>query len=213
MALALAVVLVTAGCGWTWSGGAPGSAIRAADPAAADGTGTGAAPQTADIPAPPSTAVPTPTVSAAHVARFAAGVADEASGVAAATATPGAFFVVDDPTGTDGVAAVDGNGTLLARISVAGMSAGNARRSPPADTADDRDRRCRCANPAADGPDACTQGTSVTRSAATTSRSTGSPSRALPPPDGPVPADAWDYRYPMNRRTRKACWWIPTVRC
>ncbi len=195
MALALAVILVTAGCGWT-GGLESGSAIRAADPAATDGTGLGeTASETPDAPAPATSAVPTPTVSAAHVARLAAGVADEASGVAAATATPGAFFVVDDPTGTDGVVAVDGNGTLLARISVAGMSAGNAEALaagtcgtiPIADSDAPPTGDVRCLYAGDIGDQVGRKHITIYRFA--------EPGLS-PPPDGPVPADAWDYTYP-----------------
>lgn len=60
------------------------------------------------------------------VVPLAAGVADEVSGMAAATGAPGVYFLVDDATGTDTVVAVAADGALLARVGVAGMSADNA---------------------------------------------------------------------------------------
>ena len=196
VALALIVLLGAAGCGWTESA-ASGSAVRAADPASpAEGTGTGEpAPQTPTPPATAVTAAPTPTTADVHVQHFAPGVANEASGVAAATNDPNAFFVVDDPTGTAGVVAVDGNGTLLARISVDGMSAGNAEAlaagscgpTPIADSGEQPAGDARCLYAGDIGDQIGRDHVTIYRFA--------EPALS-PPPDGPVPADAWQYTYP-----------------
>ena len=53
-------------------------------------------------------------------------MSDEASGIAASTTRPGAYFLIDDGTGTDDVVAVGRDGRLIARIAVDGMSADNA---------------------------------------------------------------------------------------
>lgn len=194
VALALVVLLTAAGCSWTESA-ASGSAVRASfDPA--EGVGTGdAAPQSPATPTPVATANPTPTTSDVHLERFAPGGANEASGVAAATGSPGAYFVVDDPTGTDGVVAVDGNGTLLARISVDGMSAGNAE-ALAAGTCGSTPIADNGAPPAADAR--CLYagdiGDQIGRDHVTIYRF-AEPALSAPP-NRPVPADAWQYTYP-----------------
>ena len=72
------------------------------------------------------TALRRPPTLTPTVVQLAPGVSDEASGIAASTSTPGAYFLIDDGTGTDSVAAVGSDGALLARIAVDGLSAGNA---------------------------------------------------------------------------------------
>ncbi len=130
------------------------------------------------------------------IVQLAKGVSDEASGVAVSTRTPGAYFLVDDATGTNEIVAVDAKGALLARFPVAGMSAGNAEAlssgpcgttpspGPPAsdclyvgDIGDNAARRddiavYRMAEPDLPGASA-----------------TGSD-------DDPLPADEWRYTYP-----------------
>ena len=196
VALAVVVLLGAAGCSWTGSAEA-GSGVRASSDTAVpdEGAGSGDSAPTSATPTPSTSANPTPTTADVHAQRFAPGVANEASGVAAATGNPDAFFVVDDPTGVDGVVAVDGNGTLLARISVTGMSAGNAEAlaagpcgsTPIADSAEPPagDARCLYAGDIGDqiGRDRVT----IYRFAEPT---------LSPPPDGPVHADAWQYTYP-----------------
>lgn len=81
------------------------------------------------LPSSSITAQPTdPAVPATSIAivRLEPGVSDEASGIAASTGTPGAYFLIDDGTGTGDMAAIGSDGALLARIAVDGMSAGNA---------------------------------------------------------------------------------------
>lgn len=53
-------------------------------------------------------------------------IGTEASGLARSSTIPGGFWVVDDATGTDTVAAVDSRGRLLAQVTVGGMDAANA---------------------------------------------------------------------------------------
>ncbi len=125
------------------------------------------------------------------VVQLAPGVSDEASGVAVSTRTPGAYFLIDDATGTSEVVAVDAAGKLLGRIEVDGMSSDNAEAlssgrcgatplpGPPADTClyvgdigDNAERRddiavYRMVEPDVRAPDA-----------------------------GRVPADEWRYTYP-----------------
>ena len=195
VALALLALLVTAACGRTETV-ASGSAVRASsDPAApTDVTGAGEPAPPAPAPATTTNPTPTPTTRDVHVQRFAPGVANEASGVAAAS-SPGAFFVVDDPTGTDGVVAVDGNGTLLARIRVDGMSAGNAEAlaagtcgsTPIADSGAPPSADARCLYAGDIGDQIGRDHVTIYRFA----------EPALSPsPAGPVPADAWQYTYP-----------------
>lgn len=101
----------------TTSGPAPSApaTVPLSDPSAPDGTPTGV-----------GSAVPSNSAAAATTASLAPGVSDEASGIAAAGRTPGAWFLVDDATGTDSVVAVTADGTLIARVPVVGMSADNA---------------------------------------------------------------------------------------
>lgn len=196
VALALAALLGVTGCSWTGSAEA-GSAVRASsEPAVpADGAGGGDSALTSAIPAPSGAATPTPTTADVHAQRFAPGVANEASGVAAATGDPNAFFVVDDATGIDGVVAVDGNGMLLARISVDGMSAGNAEAlaagpcgsTPIADSGEPPAGDARCLYAGDIGDQVGRDHITIYRFA--------EPGLS-PPPDGPVPADAWQYTYP-----------------
>jgi hypothetical protein len=54
------------------------------------------------------------------------GVSDEASGIAASSTSPGLFFLIDDGTGTGDLAVVDARGSLVTRVRMAGMAAGNA---------------------------------------------------------------------------------------
>ena len=70
--------------------------------------------------------VPAPTFSVGDPVRLPSRIGTEASGLARSTTTPGLFFVVDDATGTDMVAAIDAAGKVVSRIRVDGMDAGNA---------------------------------------------------------------------------------------
>lgn len=55
-----------------------------------------------------------------------AGVANEASGITAATTAPGAYLLIDDGTGTGAVAAVGSDGRSIASIAIDSLSADNA---------------------------------------------------------------------------------------
>lgn len=193
--LLLGALLVAAGCSWTESpaSGSEVSDAPAASISAADGTESGAAAE--QSPASTAPPAPTPTNAGVHVGRFAPGVANEASGVASATGNPDAFFVVDDPTGTDGVVAVNANGSLLARIGVAGMSAGNAEAlaggtcgtTPIAVSGEQPAVGARCLYVGDLGDQIGRDHITIYRFAEPA---------LLPPPDEPVPADAWKYTYP-----------------
>ncbi len=111
------------------SASTPASSSRAAPTAPSTPTASSTATPGPAAAAPgTASATTTPATRAVSdsVAKLAEGVSDEASGVAVSTRTPGAFFLVDDAPGTGGIVAVDTDGTLLATIDVAGMSADNA---------------------------------------------------------------------------------------
>ena len=137
------------------------------------------------------------------ISRLAFEGSDEASGLAASVTTPGAFFLVDDATGTSEIVAVAADGTLLARIDVAGMSAGNAE-ALAAGPCGTTSVATGAALPA-EGP--CLYvgdiGDHVERPAIAVYR------LAEPPLDGsdatvPAPADAWRYTYPDDPRDAEA---------
>lgn len=149
-ALGLAALLLAAGC-TTANPDGPRSAVTAGTPTSGP---TGPAPAndsptagTPPVPTAPTTApitasitVPTtepttePTTAPTNqpppvtlrTVSLAPGVNDEASGVALSTTAPGLMFLVDDGTGTGGLAVVDEQGTLVTRVELAGMSAANA---------------------------------------------------------------------------------------
>ena len=177
---------------------APDSAAAGPD-SASTGEPTGSAATTAPTEAPtgsagiagtaPGPAAPTLTPT---VVALAPGVSDEASGIATSTGTPGAYFLIDDGTGTDSVAAVGSDGALLARIAVDGMSAGNAEALgygscgpsplPNGTTAD----TCLYVGDIGDNAESRSD-IAVYRFA--------EPDLSSPPAD-PVPADEWRYSYP-----------------
>ncbi|MGS0688585.1 hypothetical protein ACVBEQ_26120 [Nakamurella sp. GG22] len=142
---------------------------------------------------PPTAAASSGTSSAApdfveRTVQLGAGVADEASGIAAG---PGAFFLIGDETGTDTIVAVNGTGEVIADIVVDGMSADNAE----ALTAG------ACGSTPLPGPaaDTCLYvgdiGDNAARRDSIAVYRLAEPA-LNPPPADPVPADAWEYRYP-----------------
>ena len=152
--------------------------------------GSTAAPGPAPAPAP----APAEQVRTGSVVRLAPGRSDEASGIAAATGTPDAYFLVDDGTGTDGVVAVGSDGEIIATIVVQGVAAGNAEAlasgscgSGQAETClyigdigDNRERRAGIMVYRIDEPD------------------------LAPPPDAPLPSQAWPYAYPDGPHNAEA---------
>jgi hypothetical protein len=134
-ALGVAVLLLAAGC--TDPGaGAPGSGAATADASTSRGptpdgpASPGPTAQPASSAALPGSGRTRPTSTAPTVAlrtvELAPGVNDEASGIALSTTAPGLLFLIDDGTGTTGVAVVDEQGTLITRVELTGMSADNA---------------------------------------------------------------------------------------
>lgn len=144
---------------------------------------------------PPTAAASTTVTAAADFAertvQLGAGVADEASGIATASATPGVYFLVGDESGTDTIVAVNATGKVIADIAVDGMSAGNAEALTSG----------ACGNTPLPGPAAeiCFYVGDIGDNAAQRDSITvyrlAEPALD-PPPADPVPADAWDYRYP-----------------
>ena len=121
-----------------------------------------------------------------------AGTAPESSGIAAAT-SPGNFFVVDDGTGADQIAAVRSDGSLVAKIGVSGMSAGNAE-ALAAGPCGDRAGRCLYIGDVGDN--------GLQRDHITIYR-ISEPSLS-PAPKEPVPAAKWDYTYPDGQHDSEA---------
>ena len=115
----------TATSGPTTTSSEARSTVSAPSPAEPGSTAPSTAATTDGSPATSAPPVATPSV-ATTVVSLAPGVSDEASGIAEARGTPGAYFLVDDATGTDSVVAVGADGALIARIGVEGMSADNA---------------------------------------------------------------------------------------
>ena len=118
----------TSATGTFTTGASPRAPVSPAQPS---GPTSSAAPGQPTDPAPPAgrptsgSTPPAPTFGE-RVVQLAPGVSDEASGVAPATRTPGAYFLVDDASGTGDIVAVDTAGARLATVTVGGMSAGNA---------------------------------------------------------------------------------------
>lgn len=121
------------------------------------------------------------------------GVAPESSGIAASATMPGVFFVVDDATNTDEIVAVRSDGSLVARIGVAGMSARNAE-AVSAGPCGSRAGRCLYVGDIGDN-NAQRKSISVYRvdEPALTS-----------PPAAPLPADRWRYTYPDGPHNAEA---------
>lgn len=121
------------------------------------------------------------------------GVAPESSGIAASATMPRVFFVVDDATNTDEIVAVRSDGSLVARIGVAGMSARNAE-AVSAGPCGSRAGRCLYVGDIGDN-NAQRKSISVYRvdEPALTS-----------PPAAPLPADRWRYTYPDGPHNAEA---------
>ncbi len=117
--LIAAVLLSVAAAGCTSQAGSPGATTDAAHSAVQR------PPTTAPTAGSPTEAGAAQAVSL-QVRPLAPGVADEASGIAAASSRPGSYFLVDDESGAGELAVVDGEGTLVTRVIVDGMSADNA---------------------------------------------------------------------------------------
>jgi hypothetical protein len=116
----LAAAIALSACTSTESIGTTAGPTTSAVSSTTDGGGVAVPDNSAP---PPTPAAPTSTTT---VVQLAPGVSDEASGIAASIGTPGAFFVVDDGSRTTDIAAVAGDGSLIKRISVDNMSAGNS---------------------------------------------------------------------------------------
>jgi hypothetical protein len=200
----LASVILLAGC----------TAAGADNPAAGSVTTTPTGPSATDSAVPPA---PSPVTSAAAsssvdasepsaptvtvaVVKLQPGVSDEASGIAASTGTPGAYFLVDDGTDTDAVAAVGSDGALLARIAVDGMFAGNAEALSSG--------TCGSTPLPDDAPaDTCLYVGDIGDNAATRRDIAiyrfAEPELSTPPTD-PVAAEEWRYSYPDGAQNAEA---------
>jgi hypothetical protein len=204
----LAATAVLAGCTSAGAGSTIGpgqSATDSASTAVVQSSGSTESPvgapqsQGSTEPSPTQPAAAPPTLTPT-VVPLAPGVSDEASGIAASSSTPGAYFLIDDGTGTDSVAAVGTDGALLARIAVDGLSAGNAEAlssgtcgsSPlPDDTTGES-----CVYVGDIGDNATSRSDiAVYRFA--------EPDPSNPPTD-PVPADEWRYSYPDGAQNAEA---------
>lgn len=117
----MAALCLLAGC--TGAADPPGAGPSpSSDPTSAISRPTGSIPVT-DAPPNPAPAGPAVTL---RVVPLDAGVSDEASGIAVSSTDPDRFFLVDDGTGADDLAVVDDRGTLVTRVALTGMDAGNA---------------------------------------------------------------------------------------
>ncbi|SDO87363.1 hypothetical protein SAMN04515671_2191 [Nakamurella panacisegetis] len=106
---------------------------------------------------------------------------------------PDAYFVVDDGTGVHDIVAVRGNGSLIGRVEVQGMSAGNAE-ALSAGPCGDRGGRCFYVGDIGDN--------AVKRSRISVYRLDEPSLRPLPAT--PVAADRWDYVYPDGPHNAEA---------
>ena len=129
------------------------------------------------------------------------GVAPESSGIAASATVPGAFFVVDDGTGADEIDAVASDGSLLARLKIAGMSARNAE-ALSAGPCGSRPGRCLYIGDVGDN-DAKRRSITIYR--------VDEPSLSAPvsAPRAPLAADAWRYTYPDGPHNAEALVALP----
>ena len=134
-----------------------------------------------------------------RVVPLAPGVSDEASGIAAAATRPGAYFLVDDGTGTDDLAVVDEQGALLTRVVLDGMSASNAEAlsagpcgpMPLPDSAPPGNQAAGCLYVGDIGDNAQRRADVVVYRAAEPDVSAPDPGSRIT-----VPADEWRYTYP-----------------
>lgn len=181
---------------------APGSGVpdttgSAAPPSLSSSVPTATGTAAADSIAP---VVPTePTLTSVSVP-LTAGVADEASGIAASTTTPGAYYLIDDGTGTDAVVAVGSDREQIASIEVDGAPLDNAEAltagtcgSTPLPTGDPAGS-CLYIGDIGDN--------SERRDDITVIRF-AEPDLAAPPAE-PVPADEWRYTYPDGAHNAEA---------
>jgi hypothetical protein len=195
-ALVLGLLLLTASCT-----GSPGAvtAPPATTASASTAPRTTAAPSTAALI---TTTRSTPTTGSSGTATAAAsttpqgtavhdlpdGVAPEASGLARSAG--GLFYTVDDGTGTDELIALRPDGSLVARIRVAGMSTENAEALASAP---------------------CEQGTCLFVGDIGNRRDTVTIYR-IPEPAGPpwfADSKAWTYTYPDGRHNAEAMFVAP----
>lgn len=215
--LAMASVLLT-GC---TSAGSDLNPTSGKEPAATANAPTigGSSPSVSSSPGTSTTATGSATTSAGgtttaggtpsgpvplieSVVMLAPGTADEASGIAASNTVPDAYFLVDDGTGTEQLVAVAGDGQVIARIDVDGMSADNAEAlasgtcgSTPLPTPDSSaGRECLYIGDIGDN--------SEQRDSITIYR-IAEPDLTSPPSD-PVPADEWTYTYPDQPQNAEA---------
>ena len=146
-----------------------------------------------------SSTPPAPAVSQT-VVQLQPGTSDEASGIATSTTSPGDYFLVDDGTGTDNVVAVASDGSVVARITVDGMSASNAEALASGSCGatslpdDSTPQNCLYVGDIGDN--------SAGRPDIAIFRF-GEPDLASPPSD-PVPADEWRYTYPDGPQNAEA---------
>jgi hypothetical protein len=124
---ALALTLLAA-CGPAGTTGPTGATASSAPSAAAAGSAVpeaGTTPVPTSAPAEPPCAW-LPCYGAAVDGGTLPDTVREASGVSASGTDPDLYFVVDDGTGSDTIAAVHGNGSVVGLIAVDGMAADNA---------------------------------------------------------------------------------------
>jgi hypothetical protein len=131
---ALLVVALLTALGLTGCTSTPVAGTLSALGSSASAGSSSIAPSAPAVSSPPSPSAAAPADSSTPqapavgqtVVQLQPGTSDEASGIAASTTGPGDYFLVDDGTGTNQVVAVAGDGSVVARITVDGMSASNA---------------------------------------------------------------------------------------
>ncbi|MEP6562372.1 MAG: hypothetical protein ABJD68_15005 [Nakamurella sp.] len=122
--ISVVVLAAIAGC-TSFDAGSPGTA----SPSISSPPSRPVAPPrstSAEVPTAASTIQPAGPTVTQQVVALAPGVADGASGIAASTGTPGAYYLVDDRTHTNHIVAVGTDGVVLADVQIEGMSASNA---------------------------------------------------------------------------------------
>lgn len=136
------------------------------------------------------------------VVALAPGTADEASGIAASSSVPGAYFLVGDETGTDQLVAVSDDGAVIGRIGVDGMSADNAEAlgsgdcgtTPLPEPESSSGQRCLYVGDFGDNAE---------RRDSVVILRLAEPDLVTPPTD-PVPSDEWTYTYPDGPQNAEA---------
>jgi len=208
VAALLAALLGLTGCTMTGAGVVAGTAAGSvgSPTAAGPASSVGTVPSEGTPPAPaPGPTTPAGTTSAApsfseSVVQLAPGTSDEASGIAASSTVTGAYFLVDDGSGTGDIVAVGSDGGVLARIGVDGMAAGNAEALAAGP----------CGStplPAGSTGQSCVYvgdiGDNKERREDIAMFRLAEPDLTAPPAD-PVPANEWRYTYPDGPHNAEA---------